>query len=287
MEIQAILQQALAPLLLTFLFTSILSLSLGITIESLLTSLKQKRTITISLVTNILFVPVATLLLTMFMPLDTSFATGLILYSMMAGTEGGPKFVQLSGGNVSLALGLLVILLMLTICVVPFAIPLFIEGASINIAPIIIKLFIVVALPLALGLFIKSKRPNFAERLLHISHRISVIALIATIFTLVYVNFDIFTQLTLTEIFASLMFFIIAFCLGFVSGGRSNENRRALAIMTFARNGSVSMLVASSLFGAESKELVTVTIMSILSVVIAAAVCALFNFKNNTVKTLA
>jgi hypothetical protein len=52
-------------------------------------------------------------------------------------------------------------------------------------------------------------------------------------------------------------------------GGPERANRRALAIMTFARSASISMMIAGEVFAREPKVLVMITVMTTLSIVLA------------------
>jgi len=262
-------------MLAVFIFSSIFSLSLGVTVNCLLSSLQQKRLLTVSLITNFVLVPLIALALSSVIPLGGAAVSGLLIYSLLCGAEGGPKFVQMADGNSIFSLGLLMIFLMYSVCVVPFILPLFIDGASFNVGAIVVKLSFVVVLPLFLGVFINSKSAAIAKRLHDVSHQTSVLTLFAVFFALIYINFEAVAGLSINELFAGLMFFVLVFVLGYALGGPEIENRRALAMMSFARNGSVAMLIASSVFGADSKELVFVTLMSVSSVILGVAIVAL------------
>lgn len=278
MEISEILQQAVGPIMLVFLFTSIFSLSLGVTLQGIVSALRDTRFLTVSLSINYVLVPLVAIGLTQFVPLDAATTTGLILYALMAGTEGGPKFVQFSGGNVPFALGLLVVMLIASSSLAPFVLPLFVQDGSVNLdmGALVVKLVVAVALPLCLGVFINSRYAAAAKWLHDISHHISVISLILAVTVLVYLNYQIYANLNLHEVLAGMTFFVIAFALGYVFGGPAIENRRALALMTLPRNGTISMLIAATVFGASHKIMAIVSIMAVTSVLLACAALVFF-----------
>ena len=97
--------------------------------------------------------------------------------------------------------------------------------------------------------------------------------LLALLFLLViYVNAGEIAALQWTALLAGLLLFAVAYVVGYVAGGSAVENRKALAIMTFARNGSISMLIAGQVFIDEPQVLVMVTLMAAGSVVVAVLV---------------
>ena len=97
-----------------FLVTAMLSLGLDMTVKQVMEPLRNRRLVTMSLLISALAVPLMAIVLTRVIPMEQALATGLVLYALAAGTEGGPKFVQLVHGNTPFASGLLAVLL--TIC---------------------------------------------------------------------------------------------------------------------------------------------------------------------------
>lgn len=71
-----------------------------------------------------------------------------------------------------------------------------------------------------------------------------------------------------SALLAGLLFFAPAFATGYLAGGPEPLNRRALGIMTFARNGRISMLIAGQVFAQDPQVLVMATIMTACSVVL-------------------
>ena len=271
MTINDILQGTVGPTMFVFLFTSILSLSLSVTPRGITSALRDTRLLTGSLVTNYLAVPLAVFVLAWLLPLDTAATTGLVLYGLMAGTEGGPKFVQFAGGNVAFALGLLVVMLVVSTGLAPLVLEVFVEDESVdlNMTALFAKLALAVGLPLVLGMLINARFDEATKWLHDLCHRMSVVSLGLAVILLVYLNHQIYASLSSTEILAGLAFFALAFVLGYFLGGPAMENRRALALMTMPRNGSIAMLVAVSVFGPSHKVMVIVSILAVSSVLMA------------------
>ncbi len=97
--------------------------------------------------------------------------------------------------------------------------------------------------------------------------------LLALVFILViYVNVEAFVSLQSTALLAAALLFAITYAVGYAAGGPLPEDRKALAMMTSIRNGSISMLVAGQVFTDEPQVLVMVTLMAAGSVVVAVLV---------------
>jgi len=195
------------------------------------------------------------------------FRIGIILYALAAGTEGGPKFVQIVKGNAAFALGILVLLLTFTVICLPMVLSLAVENLQFPRGELVLKLLLVVALPIGLGLLLNANAKSVADKLYPVMHRLSMILLGTAFFVLIYVYYGDIIALQIGAIMAGLAFFVLAFLAGYLSGGADWQNRRALGIMTFARNGSIAMMIARDVFADDPRVLVMVTVMAAASVV--------------------
>ncbi len=271
-----LLSQAVGPIIAIFLVAAMFSLGLDLTLRQIVGSLRDKALVTRSLLVNLLAVPLLALAVTALIPMDEALRTGIVVYAIAAGTEGGPKFVQIIRGNSAFAFGLLTLLLVFTVALVPLIIPLVIPHAEIHTGALVIKLLLVVALPICSGLFINGRYPGLAARLSPLAHHLAMLLLYGLFFLLIYVNFSEIASLQVSALLAGLLFFALAFTAGYLAAGPDRHNRRALGIMTFARNGSIAMLIAREVFSDEPQVLVMATIMTVASVVIVVVIVNVF-----------
>ena len=266
------LQQFVPLAIAIFLVTAMFSLGLDLTVRQIMTPLRNRRLVFVSILTSALVVPLIAIVLSRVIPMEQALATGLVLYALSAGTEGGPKFVQLVNGNTPFAFGLLAVLLTVTVIFLPLVINLAIPGAEVSLVEVVVKLLLLVALPIAVGMVLNARLPAFAGRISPPVHRLSMIFLGLLFFLVIYVNLDAILSLQLTALLAGLLLFALSYGAGYAAGGPAAENRKALAIMTFARNGSISMLIAGQVFTDEPQVLVMTTLMAAGSVVFAVLV---------------
>ena len=265
--IHDLVNQYIGALIAIFLVTAMFSLGLDLTLRQIVGSLRDRRLVAVSLLVNLVVVPLLAIIVTSLIPMDEGLRIGIVIYAFAAGTEGGPKFVQLIKGNTAYAFGLLVLLLIYTVTAVPLILSLVIPGAQIDTGVILVKLLLVVALPIGLGLFINARHQRLANHLNKIVHGLTMFLLYFLVALLVYVNFAQFVSMQASALLAGALFFILAFAAGYLAGGPATGNRRALGIMTFARNGSISMMIAAEVFSNDPTVLVMVTIMTATAVV--------------------
>ena len=265
--IHDLVNQYIGALIAIFLVTAMFSLGLDLTLRQIVGSLRDRRLVAVSLLVNLVVVPLLAIIVTSLIPMDEGLRIGIVIYAFAAGTEGGPKFVQLIKGNTAYAFGLLVLLLIYTVTAVPLILSLVIPGAHIDTGVILVKLLLVVALPIGLGLFINARHQRLANHLNKIVHGLTMFLLYFLVALLVYVNFAQFVSMQASALLAGALFFILAFAAGYLAGGPATGNRRALGIMTFARNGSISMMIAAEVFSNDPTVLVMVTIMTATAVV--------------------
>ena len=266
------LRQSVPLAIAIFLVTAMLSLGLELTLKQVMAPLRNRRLVIKSVLISGLAVPLVAIALTQAFAMEQALATGLIVYALAAGTEGGPKFVQLVNGNTAFAFGLLGVLLTVTVVFLPLAINLAIPGAEVSVGEVVVKLLLLVALPIAVGMVVNAGAADLAARISPGVHRLSMIFLAILFFLVIYVNIEAIVSLQSTAVLAGLLLFAIAYVVGYAAGGPAVEDRKALAFMTFARNGSISMLIAGQVFIEQPQVLVMATLMAAGSVVAAVIV---------------
>ena len=276
------LRQSVPLAIAIFLVTAMMSLGLDMTIKQLIEPLRNRRLVIMSLLTSAVAVPLIAIILIRLIPMEQALAMGLVLYALAAGTEGGPKFVQLINGNTPFAFGLLAVLLIVTVIFLPLVINVAVPGAEVSIGEVVPKMLLLVALPIGLGMLVNAQLTDLAERINPAVHRLSMIFLALAFILIIYVNIEAIVSLPSTALLAGLLLFALSYGAGYAAGGPAVENRKALAIMTFARNGSISMLLAGQVFSDEPQVLVMVTMMAAGSVVVTVLVVMVDRFLNRS-----
>lgn len=263
-----LLTQSLGIVIALFVFTAMFNLGLDLTIRQIVEPLRNRRLFALSMVANVILIPVLAVVISAALPLDEATRIGLLLYACCAGSEGAPKLVQIAGGNAAFGVALLAALLPVTVLAVPFALPLALPGVGVGLGKLLLKLLLVVVLPLAMGLSIRARRAATAARLSAAVHRFAVLLLGLAFAQIIYVNHEKFAALQSVVLYAGLLFFVLAFAVGYLIGGPGKKDRQTLAIMSLMRSGSVSMVIAGQAFPHAPQVLVIVTVMTSLSLVL-------------------
>ena len=271
------LMTQLSPLaIVAFLVTAMFGLGLDLTVGQLVAPLRNYRLMIRGLLTGLVAPALVAFALINMIPMDQATQVAFILVVLAAGSEAGPKFVQMAGGNSAFALGLMTVMLTVTVIGMPMAISLMAPDAQIERGAVLLKLLMAVALPLGIGLLIRARRQSVADRLSPSLHRVSMILLVLVLAQLIYANFGTILAIEASTLAAALLLFAITAATGYGLGGPERADRRALAIMTFTRAASISMMIASQAFRHEPKVMAVVVVLGVMTFVTAGCLTAWF-----------
>ena len=237
-----------------FVVTSIAAMGLNLTLPEVLAPWKKKWLLSISLVANFVVVPLFALFILYLFPLDIDLATGLILVAAAAGAPSLPKAMDIIGGNVAYAVGLTMILIIVTIFYMPFMLPYLIEGVHVDQSSTALYLIVFMLIPLIVTMAIRAKIPPAARILYPVVDRVSDLSIIAVllIYTVALFTSDFSvkagTLLGLKGAAVAILFILGSFAIGYVMGGPDLRNRQVLAFGTGFRNVSAALVVVSANF---------------------------------------
>jgi bile acid:Na+ symporter, BASS family len=253
---------------LVFAVSSMLSVGFSYTVRELLEPLRNARLVIGALVANFVLAPLLAYVITQFLSLGEAREIGLFLVATAAGAPFLIKLTQAAGGDLALASGLLVLLLVVTIAYMPIAVPLIVPGIEVSAAAIARPLVLTMLLPLVIGLFVDAKFESLADRLQPIMNKLSTGALAVLLVTTILTNFGrILGVLGTGAILAALLFIAGAFAIGYLLGMTGRGTREELGLATAQRNIAAATVVATQSFG-DPDTLVMVIITSIVAMVI-------------------
>src|SRR6266516_3524845 len=185
-----ILQKLVPIALLTFVLSSMLAMGLSLTIGQIITPLRNVRLVVLSVVANFVLTPLAAIGLAALLRLDQPFGVGLLLLGTAAGAPFLPKLAQIAKGNLAFAVGLMVLLMVITVGYLPLVLPVLLPGVSVNPAQIARSLFLLMLLPLAGALAVNAKLPVAAARVKPVFDRLSNLGLLLVVSLQIVVNFN-------------------------------------------------------------------------------------------------
>ena len=234
---------------LLFVVTSMLAMGLSLTMAQIIQPLKNMRLVTLALLANFGLVPLLAYLILLVIPLEQSLEVGLIVLATAAGAPFLPKLVQGAKGNIAFGVGLMVLLMVVTIVYMPLVLPLMLPGVSVNPWDIAKSLIVLMLVPLAIGLLIKSHSPDAAAHWQPVMTRISSLAILVLLVVGLGLNVSNIINLIGTGgIIALLLFIIGSFLIGFLLGGGEAGDRSVMGLGTAQRNVSAAIVVTAQNF---------------------------------------
>jgi BASS family bile acid:Na+ symporter len=226
-----------------------LAMGMSLTIPMIMKPLKNWRLVLLALVANFVLVPLLAYVIKSILPLEPSVQTGLIVLGTAAGAPFLPKLVQGAKGNIAFGVGLMVLLMVVTVIYVPIVLPLLLPGVSVNSWDIAKSLIVLMLIPLAIGLLIKSHSPDVAAEYQPVLSKTSSISLIILLVASLGMNVSNIIDMIGSGGFLALLLFIAGcFVIGYFLGGRDPAIRSAMGLGAAQRNVSASILVSAQNF---------------------------------------
>jgi BASS family bile acid:Na+ symporter len=214
----------------------------------------------LALVANFVLVPILAYLLALLFNLDESLRIGLILLSTAAGAPFLPKLVDVAKGNIAFSVGLMVLLMIVTIIYLPLVLPLLLGDVQVNPWDIAQSLIVMMLIPLAVGLFIKARYEDAADKIQPTFGMASNIALLTLTVLGLVLNFSGMIALVGTfGILAGVIFILASLVIGYILGG---SDKSVLGLGTAQRNISAALVVAAQNFSVD-----VITYLMVLAII--------------------
>jgi bile acid:Na+ symporter, BASS family len=263
-----LMQKATSVAMLIFVLSSMLAMGLGLTVSQIITPLRNARLVVLSLLANFVLMPLAAVALAALLRLDPPLGVGLLLLGTAAGAPFLPKLAQIAKGNLAFAVGLMVLLMVVTVGYLPLVLPVLLPGVSVNPAKIARSLFLLMLLPLAGALAVKARFAVAAARTKPVLDRVSNLSLILLVLLITAANINNVLAVFGTHgILAGLLFIAVGFGMGWLLGGPGMDTRRVLALGTAQRNIAAALVVGSQSFS-DPKVVVMVVVVAIVSLLV-------------------
>jgi predicted Na+-dependent transporter len=254
---------------LIFIVTSMLGMGFSLTIPQILTPLKNRKLIIMSLVANFILVPILTLLIVGIVPLSEGLQIGLILVGFAAGAPFLPKLVQVAKGDMAFTAGLMVLLMVITIAYLPVVLPFVLTGVQVNPWDIAKSLILLMLIPLGIALFIRARYEEVAKGLIPTMTMAANLSLAAMFIGYFVGYFDVtYGVIGTGGILVSILLVVGAVIIGYLLGGKDRNNKKVLGLGTGQRNLAAAFAIASSNFAANPEVLIEVMDVAVVGLII-------------------
>jgi BASS family bile acid:Na+ symporter len=227
-----------------FAVTGMLALGFSIPRKVFPGPLTDKKLVLLVLVANFILLPLLAYLLTTSLNLPPGISVGLILMAAAAGVPFLPRIVQVGGDNYSIAGVIALFLTVLSVVYIPFILYALVPAGTFNLPVIILALLLLLVVPLAAGLMIRSKKEPAAVKFGPWLSKISYAAIIVSFGAVFWVYFDELQKIIGTRgLVAALVLILVAFGIGWLFGS-SPGMKKVLAFGTAQRNLAIAGVIA-------------------------------------------
>ncbi len=244
------------PLALAFIM---LALGLGLTFDDFARVVRRPRDFAVGAVSQIVVLPVVAFALASAWPMAPELALGLMIIAAAPGGVTSNILTAFARGDVALSISLTAVISLLSVITIPiivvFAYSQFIgeqAGKDISVAGTAVSVFLIVAVPVLIGLVIRRFAESFALRFEPAARKVSAVLFVLVLAGAIYDQraniVPYFAQAGLVTLVLNLLMMAIAYLLArmFATGP---TQRIAIAIECGLQNGTLAIAVAVLLFG--------------------------------------
>ena len=180
------------------------------------------------------------------------FFVGMVLAMASPGGVTSNLLTQLTKGDLALSISLTSVSTVLSLIFTPLLLSLYcsnVPNVVIPVALIVQTIVVLVIIPLAIGMSVRAKWPNFAQKSTKVFSILGLVALLFLIVAGIMSNLGVFKEFERYggAALAALLLAVCALVLGMLSAklvGANNSQNRAMTFQTLIRNVSLSMAIA-------------------------------------------
>ena len=251
-----IITDIILPLALAFIM---FALGLGLTGEDFIRVARQPRDFFVGAFSQIIFLPIIAFILVKLWPISPELAVGVMIIAAAPGGATSNILTSFSKGDVALSVSLTAIISLLCVITIPFivltSLNLLMETTviqEISLLNIASKMFLIVTVPVLLGMifrkFFTTTAISFEPSAKKISAFLFVLVLVGAILSERDNIVTYFSQAGLVTLILNVIMMFFAFYLAKFLGS-DEEQKRAITIECGLQNGTLAIVVATSIFG--------------------------------------
>ena len=245
----------IAPIALALIM---LALGLGLTGQDFLRVLKQPKDFIVGLICQLILLPVIAFVLIKIFNTPLELALGVMIIAAAPGGVTSNVLTKFANGDVALSVSLTAIISLISIISVPFIVFMSADlleisniSKEISMIGISMKMFLVVTLPVLLGMAIRKFATNFITSKTQTIQRISII-LFVIVFAAIWVEeweniMSYIAQAGVITLVLNIVMMIVGYYVAkFLASGVAQ--RKCISLECGLQNGTLAVFVASQLF---------------------------------------
>ena len=248
----------IAPIILALIM---LGLGLGLKIDDFTRILKTPKDFLIGFFSQLIILPLVAYLLIIILKVPPEIAIGVMIIAAAPGGVTSNILTKFANGDVALSISLTAVISLISIITVPLIIftsaDLFgITDISQNISMtgIALKMFLVVTVPVILGMIIRKFAENFVNSKIQIFEKLNIILFVIFFIAAFYEEresfIDFLMQAGFITFILNITMMIVAYYLGktFASG---IKQQKCIALECGLQNGTLAIFVSTQIFGTD------------------------------------
>ena len=248
----------IAPIILTLIM---FGLGLSLKIDDFVRVLKTPRDFFVGFVSQLIILPLIAYLLIIILKTPPEIAIGVMIIAAAPGGVTSNILTKFANGDVALSITLTAVISLISIITVPIIIftsaDIFgIKNISQNISmtSIALKMFLVVTMPVILGMIIRKLAEKFVVSRIKIFEKLNLILFIIFFIAAFYEEresfISILIQAGLITLILNVTMMIVAYYLGktFASGVKQ---QKCIALECGLQNGTLAIFVSTQMFGSD------------------------------------
>ena len=249
-----IITDVFLPLALAFIM---FALGLGLAGADFLRVTKQPKDFFVGAISQIILLPVIAFILVKIWPISPELAIGVMIIAAAPGGVTSNILTSFAKGDVALSVSFTAIISLISVVTVPIIVINSAEyfGADVQDISVIAKailMFMLVTVPLIIGMLLKKFVPNFALKFEPIAKKISIVLFVLVLLGAIAKNrehvIDYFAQAGLITFVLNLVMMIVAYFIAhlLIAGP---AQKKCITIECGLQNGTLAIFVANEFFG--------------------------------------
>jgi BASS family bile acid:Na+ symporter len=257
-----------------FLVSSLLDMGIRLNVRDALKGLQNLRFVLYTLFWGFVLCPALAYGIPLIIPLEEHYANGLIMLGLSPCSPFLSQLVDRAKGDLGLTAAFMVVSLVGTVILMPFALPMMIKGLTVSAWTIARPLLIFILLPLAGGMVIRRIWPSAASKMLPYVKKTTGISTIVVLVLLLFLyGKSLIGSAGSFALASQVLYFLILATLPYWFGfGLHYEQKIVLGIGVTSRNVGASFAPCLAIPGMDQRTIVmvvlgvfTMTLFSLLS----------------------
>ena len=244
------------PLALAFIM---FALGLGLTGADFLRVIKQPKDFFIGAISQIILLPLVAFILIKIWSISPELAIGVMIIAAAPGGVTSNILTSFAKGDVALSISLTAVISLLSVITVPFIVITSLKlleldniSQNISLASMAISMFLIVTVPVILGMIFRKLATNVAVKFEPVAKKISIVLFVIVLLGAILAEKDnivsYFADAGLITLVLNIVMMIIAFYVAQLFG-TGIAQKKCISIECGLQNGTLAIFVGTTLFG--------------------------------------